>query len=158
MPNTSPAAATQPRFIKVSDTGLLLPSTAAEWSGVYIPAIELTVARRILPIRGDFTLANKACAEQDLCGAKAVRSVDAREFFNHLQDFDRYGPCLDPEFFTIDDPWQWIWTSTECAPRGYAVAVYLYVGNVCRLRQSNLCSALPCRPGQITGSLVPEAA
>lgn len=142
------------RLIKVSSTGQLLPLSAKDWDGVYIPAAELTVARRILPIRGDFDLVGKACAQQDLCGAKAIRSISVKEWVNHLLEFDRTGPALDTRFFTIDDPWQWIWTCDPCAPRGFAFYVDLYGGYVARDHQSYLHSALPCRPGQI---LVPSA-
>lgn len=138
------------RLIKVSAEGLPLPRNATEWSGVYIPAAELTVARRPMPAALGFKAANAACAKFDLCGAKAERSIGLREFVNHVLEFDRIGPALDPEFFTIDDPWKWIWTRDECAPASFSFVVDLYDGRVSRYRHDYPYRALAVRAGQLS--------
>lgn len=140
------------RLVKVSADGKLLPRDAADWSGVYIPAAELIVARRPIAERLTFKAANDACKKIDLCGAKAQRSISLREFVNHVLEYDRTGPALDPKFFTVDDPYQWIWTCDECAPAGCAWGVFLGGGNSNRDRQGGQCRALAVRAGQLSAS------
>jgi hypothetical protein len=139
------------RFIKVSAEGVLLPHTAEDWQGVYIPGASLIVARRPTAKALGFKAANAACAEVDLCGAKAERSISLREFVNHLLQDDCTGPALDTTFFTIDDPYQWIWTCDECAPSGYAWLVFLGDGLSDRDGRSSRFRALAVRSGQFSG-------
>jgi hypothetical protein len=142
---------TAPRFIKVSAQGQLLPRDAADWDGVYIHAASLIVARRPTAKALTFKSANTACAASILCGAKAERSISLREFVNHLLEDARKTPAIDPEFFTIDDPYEWIWTCDECAPAGYAWSVGLGGGFSYRGHQGNHSRALAVRAGQFSG-------
>lgn len=144
-------SSTAPRFIKVSAEGKLLPRDATDWEGVYIPAAQLIVARRPITKKLGFKAANAACKKIDLCGAPAERSISLREFVNHLLEFDRTGPALDTDFFTIADPWTWIWTSDECAPAGFAWGVGLSSGYSPRGRRDYRACALAVRAGQLFG-------
>lgn len=139
------------RFIKVSADGQLLAHDAPEWEGVYVPAAGLVIARRPTAKKYTFKAANAACTKVDLCGAPGERSISLREFVNHLLQDDRTGPAVDTTFFTIDDPYQWIWTCDECAPAGCAWFVGLGYGLSSRNHQDGHVRALAVRAGQFSG-------
>jgi hypothetical protein len=139
-----------PRFVKVSAGGELLPRSAEDWAGVYIPAAELIVARSPTPKAYTFKGAQAACREVDLCGAKAERSISLVEFVTHLLDNGRYRPVIDPDFFTLDDPATWIWTCDECQPAGYARGVYLGFGDSLWFHQDYRVQALAVRASQLS--------
>lgn len=146
----APAAPT-PRYIKVSESGLLLPFEATDWRAVYIPAAEITVPRElVLPGTGNWQWAQDKCAALHLNGWTNWQAISRLEFCDHLVDDQLYGPCVDKAFFTIKDRYAIAWTRDEAAPRGYAVAVSLSHGVVYRTHRSNHSSALPCRPGQLS--------
>lgn len=148
-----------PRFVKVSSAGLLLPDTATDWEGVYVPAGQITLPRRLLlPGTGNWQWVLDQCAGVRACGFTDWQAISRLEFCNHLVDPERVGPCVDTGFFTVDDPYAWAWTRDECAPRGCAFNVDLYYGYVNRDRQSFHYSALPCRPGQLSWPSVGLAA
>jgi hypothetical protein len=150
--STKPSlAASADRLIKVSADGQLLPHDAPEWEGIYLPAASLIVARRLTAKALGFKAANAACTKIDLCGAPGERSISLREFVNHLLEDDRTGPAIDAAFFTIDDPYQWIWTCDECAPSGCAWYVDLGGGYSGRGSQGNRARALAVRSGQFSG-------
>lgn len=140
------------RYIKVSAEGQLLPHDATEWEGVYLPAASLIVARRPTAKPLGFKAANAACKKVDLCGAPGERSIALREFVSHLLQDDRTAPSVDTDFFTIDEPYTWIWTCDECAPAGYAWLVNLGCGGSSRGRQGAHNLALAVRAGQFSAS------
>ena len=151
MPRTAKSKAAAPalaRFIKVSAAGALLAADATDWSGVYIPAAGLIIARSPTAKSYTFKGAQQACREFDLCGAPAERPISVAEFYSHLVDNTRYNPVLDPSFFTLADPHTLIWTCDECMPAGGARFVYLGSGLSGWHLQDFRCQALAVRASQ----------
>ena len=138
---------TTPKFIKVSDAGLLLPADAKDWVAVYQPALQLTWSRAALPCgEVDWKRAGEEAAALTLCGWSDWR-LGTRLEYAHLIDDDLYDPVIPRAFF--DKPFGWHWTGTECAPAGYAWCVYLGGGITYRLHQVNELFVRAVRAGQL---------
>jgi hypothetical protein len=131
------AAAAAPRFHKISSGGLLLPVSATEWEGVYVPALSLLVSADVLACGAlPFKQANAAAAKAMLCGRQVERAPSKSEYVNYLFDDWLFEPALDPVYFRNAGKWSCEWTSTECAPAGCAWYVYVGAGDASRLHQS----------------------
>jgi hypothetical protein len=137
------------RLHKVSDAGLLLPPDATEWVAVYDSDAQLTWTRDALPCGAVTWKKAKPAAEKlALCGFSDWRLASRFEWA-HLIDDQRCAPAIDTDFFTIDDPYQWCWTGTECAPAGYAWIVNLGYGYSNRYGQTYHSHVRAVRAGQL---------
>lgn len=122
------AVAAAARFHKVSAAGLVLPVDATEWEGVFVPELKIIVSADPLPCgEVNWSKAQAEAAKFKFCDHQGERPPSRLEYA-HLIDDALYGPALDPVYFRTADRYSWEWTSTECAPAGYAWSVDLHSG------------------------------
>lgn len=122
------APSAQPRLIKVSAAGILLPADATEWVAVYQPELQLTWTRDVLPCGAvPWKKAVAAASKVEMCGWSDWRAPTRLEYA-HLIDEPRYAPAIDPAFFTVANSYQWEWTGTPHARSGAAWLVGLGYG------------------------------
>jgi hypothetical protein len=130
-------AAPAPRWQKVSAKGLLLPRDATDWVACYDAALQLKLSRHALPCgQVNWNAAQEAAKKSRLCGFK-VWTCGTRQQWQSIIEDDRCGPALDPEFFTLAERFECVWTATPCAPLGCAWVVYLDSGSSFRLPRNN---------------------
>lgn len=120
------------------------------WVACYDAALQLTLSRHALPCgQVNWKAAQAAAKKSRLCGFK-VWTCGTRQQWQSIIEDDRCGPALDPEFFTLAERFEWVWTATPCAPLGYAWNVYLSLGDSLRFRQSGVCRVRAVCSGQLS--------
>jgi len=121
------AAATPPRFVKLSAAGKELAASAKTWAQVLDRKTDLIWTANTVGPRAQFADAKKL-AENCGVGDHTDWRLPTIEELLSLVDYTRCKPAIDTAFFRCESSWYWSSTPDAESPSVYAWYVYFNYG------------------------------